>query len=364
MERGFQVMLSRLLFITLFFSLSAHAYSPKANWLIQLKDIKDLQLVATPEQDHTPLYEAFAKAEKTIRIGIFGISSKEMADQIEKQVKRGIKVTIICDKYCTNNEKRKAIFDQLKNAGANIMVSTKGFTISHWKMFVIDESLAFISTMNFISRSHQMRDLGVFTAEPSVINEIISVFDQDLKNAVDQANTTPPLNSTNLVWSPNNSEAKLVDLINSADKSIEIWIENMGHVKIHNALQAAVKRQVNVRVLTSICGLGMSGEAAYRNLHDLKKRGVTVKGTPFPASEGIPYIHAKTITVDHKAVFLGSENFSGNSINKARELGIVFKDAAIEEKMSALFEKDWAQAVDIPLEHPKKCSPLTANTSQ
>lgn len=357
-------MLSRLLFITLFLSLSAQAYSPKADWLTQLKSIDDLELVATPEQNHTPLFEAFAKAQKTIRIGIFGISSQEMADQIEKQIKRGIKVTIICDKYCTNNEKRKAIFDQLKQAGANIMVSTKGFTISHWKMFVIDESLAFISTMNFISRSNQMRDLGVFTADQSIISEIVSVFDQDIKNAATQGNITPTLKSTNLVWSPNNAEAKLVDLINSADKSIEIWIENMGHIKIHEALDAAAKRKVNVRVLTSVCGLGMNGEAAYKNLNDLKKRGVTVKGTPFPASEGIPYIHAKTITVDHQAVFLGSENFSGNSINKARELGIVFRDVAIEQKMSALFEKDWAQAVDIPAEAPKKCSPLTANTEQ
>lgn len=357
-------MLTRLLLITLFFSFSAQAYSPKAEWLTQLKSIDDLELVATPEQNHTPLFEAFAKAQKTIRIGIFGISSQEMADQIEKQIKRGINVTIICDKYCTNNEKRKAIFEQLKKAGANIMVATKGFTISHWKMFVIDESLAFISTMNFISRSNQMRDVGVFTADKSVIAEIIAVFDQDLKNASNQTNITPQLTSTNLVWSPNNSEAKLVDLINSADQSIEIWIENMGHIKIHEALHAAVTRKVRVRVLTSVCGLGMSGPAAYKNLNDLKKRGVTVKGTPFPASEGIPYIHAKTITVDHQAVFLGSENFSGNSINKARELGIVFKDVAVEQRMSALFEKDWAQSVEIPETAPEKCSPLTSNTEQ
>lgn len=357
-------MLLRLFIITLFFSLTTQAYSPKAGWLSQLKSIDDLELVTTPEQNHTPLFEAFAKAQKTIRIGIFGISSQEMADQIEKQVKRGINVTIICDKYCTNNEKRKAIYEQLKKAGANIMVATKGFTITHWKMFVIDESLAFISTMNFISRSNQMRDLGVFTADKTVISEIISVFDQDVKNSQDQTNITPTLLSTNLVWSPNNSEAKLVDLINSADKSIEIWIENMGHVKIHEALQAAVKRKVTVRVLTSVCGLGMSGAQAYKNLKDLKTRGVIVKGTPFPATEGIPYIHAKTINVDHEAVFLGSENFSGNSINKARELGIVFRDEAVEQKMAALYEKDWAQSVEIPETHPEKCSPLTANTEQ
>lgn len=357
------MMLRLFLTITLLIS-TANAYSPKVPWLKQLNSINDLELVVTPEQDHTPLYNAFAKAQKTIRIGIFGISSKDMADQIEKQIKRGIDVTIICDKYCTNNEKRKAIFEQLKTAGANIMVATKGFTISHWKMFVIDDTLAFISTMNFISRANQMRDLGVFTADKNVISEIIAVFDQDVKNAQKQSANTPELKVTNLVWSPNNSEGKLVDLINSADSSIEIWIENMGNPRIHEALASAVKRNVQVRVLTSVCGLGMAADAAYRNLKDLSKKGVVVKGTPYPANEEIPYIHAKTINVDHKAVFLGSENFSVNSLTKARELGIVFNDQATEAKMAALFEKDWSKAVEIPEEAPEKCSPLTSNTEE
>lgn len=362
--RGVFTMLSRLFLTVFLFISTVSAYSPKTTWLKDLNTLNDLEFVSTPEQDHTPLYNAFNKAQKSIRIGIFGISSKDMADQIEKQVKRGIKVTIICDSYCTNNEKRKAIFEQLKTAGADIMVATKGFTITHWKMFVIDDSLAFISTMNFISRTNQMRDVGIFTTQKDVINEIITVFDQDIQNAKTQGSITPQLTQTNLIWSPNNSEAKLVDLINSADESIDIWIENMGDPQIHEALAAAVKRAVKVRVLTSICGMGMSGDAAYKNLKDLNSKGVIVKGTPFPASAEIPYIHAKTITVDRTAIFLGSENFSTNSLNKARELGIVFKDVAIEQKMTALYEKDWTQAVEIPEEAPKKCSPLTSNTEE
>lgn len=353
------------LFLTIsLLGFTANAYTPKVTWLKNLNSISDLELVATPEQDHTALYNAFAKAQKTIRIGIFGISSKDMADQIEKQIKRGIQVTIICDKYCANNEKRKAIFDQLKNAGAHIMIATKGFSISHWKMFVIDDTLAFISTMNFISRTDQMRDLGVFTADKAVISEMIAVFDQDVLNAKKQKATTPRLKNTNLVWSPNNSETKLVDLINSADSSIEIWIENMGNPKIHDALASAVKRKVQVKVLTSLCGLGMAADAAYENLNELKEKGINVKGTPYPATDELPYIHAKTINVDHKTVFIGSENFSVNSLTKARELGIVFTDTDIEQKMTALFEKDWAKAVEIPDQAPEKCSPLTLNTEE
>lgn len=357
-------MILRFFLIFTLFSYSAQAYTPKAEWLKQLTPLTDAELITTPEQDHTPLYAAFAKAQKKIRIGIFGISSQEMADQIEKQVKRGINVTIICDKYCTNGEKRTAIYEQLKKAGATILLASKGFSISHWKMFVIDDSLAFISTMNFVRRTNQMRDIGVFTTEKKIIAEIISVFDQDVQNAASQAATTPKLSSANLIWSPNNSADKLVDLINSADRSIEIWIENMGHERIHAALEAAVKRKVQVRVLTSVCGIGMAAEPAYKNLKDLATKGVIVKGSPYPATESIPYIHAKTINVDKAVIFLGSENFSANSLNKARELGVVFKDKYIEQKLSSLFEKDWTQSVVIPNTPPEKCNPLTSNTEE
>jgi len=349
------------LFLTFFISQSVFGYTPKADWLQNLPHLGQLELVTTPEQNHQPLYDAFDKAEKSISIGIFGISSSEMGNQLTKQVKRGIIVNIICDKYCTSNTKRQAIFDQLKSAGANIVTATTGFSISHWKMFVIDDKKAFISTMNFITRTSEMRDLGIFTTDASVITEILKVYNQDLENAKNNTNITPELTNKNLVWSPNNSESKLVDLINSADQAIEIWIENMGNPRIHTALANAATRKVQVRVLTSICGMGMPSSQALTALKDLKSKGVTVKGTPAPATTDIPYIHAKTLHVDKQVLFLGSENFSINSLTKARELGVVFQDQHIETELNNLFEKDWSHAVDIPDQADEKCTPLTTN---
>lgn len=356
-----RILLSTFVFL---FIAQTEAYTPKASWLKDLVTFHDLKLITTPEEDHKPIYDAFAKAQKTIRIGIFGISSQEMADQIILQAKRGIKITIICDKYCTSSPKRAEIFEQLKAAGVEMITATTGFTITHWKMFVVDDSLAFISTMNFITRSNQMRDIGVFTSDKSVISEVLLVFNQDLINAKNTTAITPLLIQPNLVWSPINSEKKITDLINSADKSIEIWIENMGNSKVHLALQQAALRKVKVRILTSVCGLGMPADAAHKNLKDLIARGITVKGTPFPANQDIPYIHAKTINVDHETLFLGSENFSPNSLLKARELGIVFNDAQVERKLADLFEKDWNKSVDVPETPPENCSALSTNTPE
>jgi cardiolipin synthase len=337
----------------------ANTQANPPTWLTQITPLENLDFVITPEEDHTKLLKAFQSAQNNIKVGIFGISGQHIVDGLVSAARRGIKVTVICDKYCTSNPKRLELFEQLKNAGVDVVLASTGFTITHWKMFVIDDKNAFISTMNFISRFYQMRDFGIFTTEKSVVKEILEVYNQDLENSKTQAVLTPALTSPHLVWSPNNSETKLIDLINTAKTSIEIWIENMGNKNVHIALKNAVDRKVTVRVLTSMCGLGMNPDAAFANLKELVSYGITVQAMPFPATKDLPYIHAKSINVDHQMIFIGSENFSFNSLMKARELGIVLKDTKIQKKMTEYFEKDWKKSVTLPDAPPETCEALT-----
>ena len=337
--------------------------APEKSWLDLISPINDLQLVITPEQDYTELFKAFKSAQKNIKVGIFGISSKEIAASLIEQSQRGIPVTVICDKYCTSNPKRLALFDEMKAAGVNMVVASSGFTITHWKMFVIDDKKAFVSTMNYIGRFYQMRDFGVFTQDPTIVQEILTVYQQDLINAQNSTQITPVLTSPYLVWSPVNSEQKIVDLINSAEKTIEIWIENLGDAEVHTALKKAVARQVKVRILTSVCGMGADHSFAYTNYKDLLPSGVEIRGMPYPATQDLPYIHAKSIHVDKNIYFLGSENFSFNSLLKARELGLVFKNKSVQNELDNYFEKDWSKSVVLPDTPPETCEALTAGTS-
>lgn len=331
----------------------------RGEWIKDIKSMDSIDYVITPEEDHTKLVAAFNAAKSSIKVGIFGISSRIIGDALKEQIERGIKVTVICDNYCLQEGKRKEIFEELKAAGADMYISSSLFSIAHWKMFVVDDSRAFISTMNFITRANQMRDFGIFTDDPAIVKEIIKVFAQDVENSKAQTGITPEITSPHLVWSPVNSEGKLVDLINSAQSTIEIWIENLGNFNVHSALKAAAKRKVDVRVLTSVCGMGMDHSPAYRNYKDLLSSGVNVKGMPYPANPDMPYIHAKSIHVDNKILFIGSENFSFNSLLKARELGIVLKSKKFQKVLGDYFEKDWAKSVSLPDVAPTSCEPLT-----
>ena len=341
------------------FSQLGFAADADADFLTNLELLKNFKYISTPEETHQPLYDAFDNAKTSIKVGIFGISSPIIAQHLADAQKRGVSVTIICDNYCTKSAGKQAIIDQLKASGVQVYIASAGFSISHWKMFVIDERIAFISTMNFISRANQMRDMGIFISNPSIVTEILSVFNQDIENSKNQTALTPVLSQPNLVWSPVNSENKIVTLINSAKVSIDIWIENMGNKAVHEALKNEVSRKVNVRLLTSLCGLGMPASASYAILKELASFGIEVRGEPFPATSEIPYIHAKTIFVDQKNIFFGSENFSFNSLLKARELGLIFNEPSVASKMQALYEKDWSHAQPIPDQAPDKCQALT-----
>lgn len=333
--------------------------SLRGQWIKDIKSMDNIDYVITPEEDHTKLVAAFKAAKTSIKVGIFGISSRIIATALKEQVQRGIKVTIICDNYCLQEGKRKEIFDELKSVGADMYISSSLFSIAHWKMFIVDDRRAFISTMNFITRANQMRDFGIFTDDSVIVQEIVKVFSQDIENSKAQTGITPEITSPHLVWSPVNSEDKLVDLINSAHSSIEIWIENLGNYNVHKALKAAALRKVDVRVLTSVCGMGMPHSQAYKNSKDLLTDGVNVKGMPYPANPDLPYVHAKSIHVDNKILFIGSENFSYNSLLKARELGIVLKSKKFQKVLGNYFEKDWSKSVTLPDIAPATCEPLT-----
>ena len=56
-----------------------------------------------------------------------------------------------------------------------------------------------------------------------------------------------------------------------------------------------------------------------------------------------PYIHAKLVLADGTRGWIGSENFSANSLDNNRELGILLRHPDILKTLAATFEQDWAK---------------------
>jgi phosphatidylserine/phosphatidylglycerophosphate/cardiolipin synthase-like enzyme len=50
------------------------------------------------------------------------------------------------------------------------------------------------------------------------------------------------------------------------------------------------------------------------------------------------------LVADNTYLFLGSENFSSNSMLKNRELGLIISNTPIADTLETTFESDWNEA--------------------
>jgi phosphatidylserine/phosphatidylglycerophosphate/cardiolipin synthase-like enzyme len=161
------------------------------------------------------------------------------------------------------------------------------------------------------------RDFAVITNDPADVAAIETTFNADFINAT----ITPPTGD-NLVWSPTNSRSALTTLIEGAKKSLLISQEEFDDPGIQTLVEAALRRGVAVTLVQENLGGQYSSV-----LNTLKAAGAVI--AIYSSKTGY-YIHAKTVLADygtpHASLFVGSENFSTDSLNDNRELGLIFND--------------------------------------
>jgi cardiolipin synthase len=162
------------------------------------------------------------------------------------------------------------------------------------------------------------------------------------------------------VWSPVNAEPKLVALIDGAHKTIIASTENLGDKAIESAFVRASNRGVNVRLLVPLCDQNPNPLHNMKPTLELERANVDARMMAPPATRDQPYVHAKMMIVDGARAFIGSINFSENSMRRARELGIVFEDPTTITAFTATFEADWRFAAPPPASTTGICTTTDA----
>jgi phosphatidylserine/phosphatidylglycerophosphate/cardiolipin synthase-like enzyme len=150
---------------------------------------------------------------------------------------------------------------------------------------------------------------------------------------------TPP-DGADLVWSPTNSQAAILTVINSAKHSLAIENEEMGDSVITSALESAAKRGVDVKIT-------MTAESDWNDAFAaLVKAGAHVR--TYKDSTKVIYIHAKAVVADAgssaEQMFVGSENFSAASLRRNRELGIRTTNKPVIAAVATVLADDYTGA--------------------
>jgi cardiolipin synthase len=309
-----------------------------------------------------PVIDAIASAKTSIRMMMFHLTVTDVVDALATAAKNGVDVRLIIDNGNWTSHTPASIKTTLKNAGVVVTPSSTGFRITHTKTLVIDGAETLVMSLNLTSPFATTRDYAVVTQDPEVASEFLKVFNADVANAASGGDTTPALDSESpLLWSPVNSQTKLLALVGSASKSIIATSENWGDPDMQNAFIAAATRGVSVRVIGPLCDQNTNPLYDIPSFEALNNGGVQARAMPSPATATDPYMHAKMMIVDGVRAYVGSMNYSTASLSDAREVGIIFSDAKAIKTFEPIFEQDWAQSSTPPASSEIAC-PSTTST--
>jgi phosphatidylserine/phosphatidylglycerophosphate/cardiolipin synthase-like enzyme len=290
--------------------------------------------VSEPDQGLTAIYNLIATAKKTIDMTMYELTDSIVVNAFAKAAAAGVKVRVILDQSGGEKMTNTPAFTVLEEKNCEVHWSNPAFAVTHQKTITIDGAMSAIMTLNLTPVDYALtRDFAVITDNAADVAAIEATFNADFTNTTITAPT-----GDGLVWSPTNSLSSLLALINGAKTSLLISQEEFEETQLERALEAALKRGVSVTLVQE------NLENKYSTtLTALKNAGAKI--AVYTSSTGY-YIHAKTVLADYGTatakMFVGSENFTANSLQNNRELGLIFSDAACMTGVHDAISKDFA----------------------
>jgi phosphatidylserine/phosphatidylglycerophosphate/cardiolipin synthase-like enzyme len=289
-------------------------------------------LVTEPDQGFTAIYNLLSSAKKSIDMTMYELSDPKVTTILTSAAAKGVVVRVILDQ---NNEKASntAARNTLTAGKVAVHWANPAFACTHQKTITIDAATSAIMTLNLTQEDYATtRDFAVITNDPAGVAAIEATFNADFTDAA----ITPPTGD-NLVWSPTNSRGALTGLVEGAVKSLLISQEEFDDTGIQTLVEVALRRGVAVTLVQE----NMGGKYS-TVLNALKRAGASI--AIYSSRTGY-YIHAKTVLADYGTarakLFVGSENFSTDSLDKNRELGLILSDPACMAGVEAAITADY-----------------------
>ena len=289
-------------------------------------------LLILPDQGETAIYNFINSATSSVNVTMYELRDTTVETDLVNREKAGVNVRVILDG--AQKSVNQTAFNTLQSGGVGVTWSSTAFTYTHQKTITVDNRESYISTGNLDTTYYSTsRDYGVFDTDAADVAAVVAVFNADYAKT-----SITPSDGDDLVWSPTDSQTHLLALINGAQHSLDIEQEEFSDTAVVNAIVAAENRGVTVRVV-------VEDPSDYSSeLSKITAAGGKVTGYSDP--NGF-YIHAKAIVADYGTstakVFLGSENFSDNSLNDNRELGLIITDPAVLSGVESTFTADFNQ---------------------
>jgi len=288
-----------------------------------------LTLLVEPAAGIAPIYRLIDSARQSVQMTMYELADDTAEQALAADAARGVRVQVILDGSSYDRSLNQPAFDYLAAHRVSVRWAPHEFDLTHEKAIVVDSASAVVMTLNLESRYYaSTRDFALIDTQPADVRAIAATFEADWAARP----IAPAPGSGDLLWSPG-AQAAIVGLIDGAHRSLDVENEELDSTAVENALAAAARRGVSVRLVMTISASWVRALAA------LAAAGVRER--VYQPSAPL-YIHAKLIVVDGVRAFIGSQNFSTASLQYNRELGVVTGDAPVVAGVEATFGRDFS----------------------
>lgn len=276
-----------------------------------------MKLITQPEAGIRPLLAAVRRARKTIDIVIFRFDLKDLEQELEAAVKRGVAVRALIAHTNRGGESTLRKLEQrLLKAGVTVCRTNDDLVRYHGKVLTIDRRRTYILGFNYTAQDIRSRSFGVQVRDRRMVKEILRLFESD----VNRTDYMP--RHRDLVVSPENARGKLEEFLRRARTSLDIYDPQVSDDQMLALLQSKAERGVKIRILGCL---------------EKKWENAGFKARAFPGKR----LHVRAIVRDGRRVFVGSQSLRKLELDDRREVGLIIRDRAIVRSIAKTFKRDW-----------------------
>ena len=297
-----------------------------------------MELLIQPGDGIRPLVRGIEGARKSIEILIFRFDRSEIERALDNAVQRGVTVHALIAYTNRGGEKSlRKLEMRLLAKGVTVSRTNNDLTRYHGKILIIDRRVLYLLAFNFtyLDIEHS-RSFGIVTRQRELVQEAVRLFEAD-----SQRRPYQPHNKA-LVVSPLNARQQLTAFIKAAKRQLLIYCPEIRDPAMIRLLEERAAAGVDLKVIGSL----------------IKRNGkVTAQRPPIR-------LHTRTILRDGTWVFLGSQGLRESELDERREIGVIFRHAAIAAKIAQVFEADWAPVTAKSTEEADEKAPPVAKVAK
>ncbi|MBM3468164.1 MAG: hypothetical protein FJX71_01875 [Alphaproteobacteria bacterium] len=298
-------------------------------------------LLVFPEAGRDPWIKAIRSAKTSIKMAAYRLSDQAIVDTLVAIAQEGkVKVSLLIQPETFQHDKSGTDLSplkMLKQKGIKVYHLSARFNQAHYKMILVDEKWAMVSSGNLDASSFDgikdisnepCRDFALTVTNAAMVKELSRMFDADISDARTWSK------HPQLVWGPDNQRSIFLQMITSAKKSIRIYQQDFQDVGLAQAVAGAARAGVNVEVIMMPFPFSKKEDKNIPNQDLIRNAGGKVY------LHLRHYMHAKAMIIDDQIMYVGSCNFYPPSLDQTRELGLLTSSREQIEEVTTIFEKD------------------------